>query len=122
MDALGSDQLAQQCEYVEPSAQAACKSSVAGQTDPGVSVKVSLGFIATKGNEALVGTVGQDCEPNQSPVCVTNDDPAAVFVDGQSFDAQYVAAEAAESSSTHAYSLVPCIEEGGRWYIDIPTN
>lgn len=122
MAAANAGQLSQQCEYVEPAAQAACRAAVAGQSDPGVSVKLTLGFIAVRGNEALVGTVGQDCEPNQSPACVTNNDPAAVFDDGQSFDAQFVAAEASASSPTHAYSLTPGIEVGGQWYIDIPSS
>jgi hypothetical protein len=121
--AFTSGRLAAMCNYLEPAVQARCSSAVAGQTDTGaLYTNFALGYIASKGTQALVGTLGTDCEPNASPTCVTNSDPAAVFSSDKTFDLLYSEAVASQSSSGHAYALIPCVKVGSNWYVYLPAN
>jgi hypothetical protein len=120
---INAGNLTAACGLLEPSAQAACTQATTGQSSSGVSYQnFGLGYIAIDGNEALVGTVGTYCNPNYSPTCFTNSDPAAVFSSGQTFATLYNAAVAAAANSTPSnnYSLAPCIEIGGAWYLNAP--
>jgi len=120
---INAGNLTAACELLEPSAQAACTQATTGQSSSGVSYEnFGLGYIAIDGDEALVGTVGTYCNPNSSPTCVTNSDPAAIFSSGQTFATLYNAAVAAAANSTPSndYSLAPCIEIDGAWYLNAP--
>jgi len=105
------------CAYVEPSAQAACRSAEAGIPASGPpSVKdAAIGYVIIHGNQALVGTTGTFCVPDQTPKCYTNTDPAAIFSTGKSFAALWT--QANTSSSSNVYMLVPCIRTAGNWYL-----
>jgi hypothetical protein len=120
---FSSGRLVEACSVLEPAVQTKCGSALAGQPATGASIShLSLGYIATKGNQALVGTTGTDCEASAKPTCVTNKDPAAIFASGQTFDAQYDAAVVAAGSPVHAYSLIPCVRVGSRWYVYLPAG
>jgi hypothetical protein len=121
---VNSGHLAQACALFEPSVQATCMHVVAGHGSTGATFKAfGLGYIAIKGTEALVGSVGTSCNPGQTPACSTNTDPAALFSSGQSFDALYAAAVAAMgNSSTNVYALAPCVQVGSGWYLYIPAS
>jgi hypothetical protein len=110
------------CGYLEPSAQAACKSSFA-QAPTGqlpYFKNEALGYVVTHGTQALAGITGSLCAPGSTPECSTNTDPAAVFSSAKPFATLWSQALAANnSSSSNAYSLAPCIEVSGQWYIDI---
>jgi hypothetical protein len=116
---IGTDNrpLTDACQYVEPAVQAQCSHLFAGHTLPGATLmNFSLGDIAVKGTEALVGTLGTDCQPEVLPHCVTNTDPAAEFSSGRTFDQLWAHAVESGSSPVHAYDLEPCVEVGSRWY------
>jgi hypothetical protein len=103
--------------------QSKCSSAVAGLTASGVSyTNFALGFIAIKGTQALVGTRGTDCEPNVTPRCVTNSDPAAIFASSKSFDDLYSESVASQASPGHAYALIPCVQVASRWYVFLPAS
>ena len=108
------------CGLLEPSEQALCTQAVTGQSSNGASIQnFGLGYIAIDGDEALVGTVGTNCTPTNSPPCHTNSDPAAIFSGGQTFATLYNAALTAENGTSSNYSLVPCVEIGGAWYLNL---
>ena len=115
--AIGSKQYKQECDYVEPDAQAGCKTGAAQLNSSNApSLKNSgIGYVAIDGTKALVGTTGTFCVPNQTPKCYTNSDPAAIFSTKKSFSALWT--QANQSSSQNAYSLAPCIEISGHWYL-----
>jgi hypothetical protein len=116
--ALDAKNFAGACEYLDPTAVAQCKSEtsqVAAKELP-YAKNAAIGYVAIDGNKALVGTTGKYCSPADSPECFTNTDPAAIFSSGKSFSQQWSAANA--SSPSNAYSLAPCIEINGKWYID----
>jgi hypothetical protein len=119
--AFTAGRLSETCVYVEPSVQSKCASAVAGQSTGGATfTSFSLGYIAVKGQQALVGFLGTDCEPQAQPTCITNSDPAAKFTSGKDFDALYAAEVAGGASPVHAYDLIPCVQVGSKWYIYFP--
>lgn len=116
--AFTSGHLSSMCSYIEPSVQSKCSSAVAGVPAAGVSYEhFALGFIAIRGTQALVGTLGTDCEPNMSPRCVTNSDPASIFSSYKTFDSLYSEAVASEAAPQHAYALIPCVKVASHWYV-----
>jgi hypothetical protein len=110
------------CKYAQPSQQASCKSQLAQVPKAEVAKALptfknfALGYTAIDGTEALVGTTGTVCTPNQSPGCYTNTNPAAILDSGKSFATLWKQALAAADSNV--YSLSPCIEIDGNWYAD----
>jgi hypothetical protein len=120
---IESGQFTADCAYVEPSEQAECTSSLASigpsamASAAGTAKNFAIGYTAVDGNEALVGTTGTFCSPDSSPSCFTNTDPAAIFSTGKSFATLWSEANSSQTSS-NAYSLAPCIEVGGKWYLD----
>lgn len=74
---------------------------------------IALGYIATDGNEALVGTTGTYCFTPSG--CVTNENPAAILSSGKPFSTLWT--EAISNSANNTYPLIPCMKEGGKWYI-----
>jgi hypothetical protein len=113
------------CKYEQPSQQANCKSELDSVPKAEVAKEMptfknfALGYSAIHGTEALVGTTGTVCAPNEKPSCYTNTDPAAIMDSGKSFATLWKEALAANSNSTsNVYSLSPCIEIDGSWYAD----
>lgn len=104
-----------QCAYLPPDDQAQCRSQASqGTASQGPYVtNFALGYEVISGEKAVVGMTGKFCVPGQSPECFTNDDPAAIFSTAKSFAALW--ANAIKPSKI--YSLNPCIEIGGKWYI-----
>ena len=47
----------------------------------------AIGYIAVDGKQALVGSTGIFCVPDEKPRCVPNHDPAAILASGKSFKA-----------------------------------
>jgi hypothetical protein len=74
---------------------------------------IALGYIATDGNEALVGTTGTYCAANPTSECHTNQDPAAILSSGRPFSTLWTDAL---SNSANAYALIPCFKQNGEWY------
>jgi hypothetical protein len=109
-----------ECNYVLPSAQADCKSGAAQLTSGNApSVKnPGIGYVAVKGTQALVGTTGTYCTPGETPECFTNTDPAAVLSGGKSFTTLWTDANN-NSSSQNVYTLAPCVQVNGKWYVNI---
>ncbi len=115
--AVSSKQFSQECAYVEPSVQSACKSgapAISSSSAPSLK-NAGIGYVAVHGNEALVGTTGTFCVPGESPQCYTNNDPASLFSTKKSFATLW--SEAINTGSANAYSLAPCIEINGKWYL-----
>lgn len=112
---LASRHQRDQCAYVPPADQAPCRSHVSqvpASQMPYVT-DFALGYVVISGDKAVVGMTGKFCTPGQSPECFTNHDPAAIFSTAKSFAALW--ANAIKPSKV--YSLNPCIEIGGKWYI-----
>ena len=122
LTAVGSGQFALECNYVEPSEQATCKTGAAAfnASDSPSFKNVKIGYVATDGAKALVGATGTFCVPNANPECYTNSDPAAIFSTQKSFSSLWTATNSSSSSSQNAYSLVPCVEVSGHWYVYSP--
>lgn len=108
------------CEYVEQLANAKCPDLPAGATQsllPSVQ-NIALGYTANDGTRALVGTTGTICPGvTSSPGCYTNEDPAAILSSGRPFSALWTEAI---NSGGNTYSLVPCINMSGNWYVYLP--
>ena len=119
VDALNAGSLTESCMYLPPSAQADCRTGVAALSASDVPTvqNLVLGYVAVDGNEALVGSTGTFCAPDQTPTCVSNDDPAAIFSEAEPFPDLWTASIAAGESTTNSYSLIPCVEVDGAWYI-----
>jgi hypothetical protein len=82
----------------------------------------ALGYVAVDGDEALVGVTGMFCASNQTPACMSNVDPAAIFSEAKPFSelwAESVAADAS-TSTAYSYSLAPCVKVGTQWYVYNP--
>ncbi len=110
---------AQACAYFPPSDQASCRALVAeapADPSPGTVQNFALGYVAVDGNEALVGTTGSYCAPDMTPVCSSNNDPAAIFSQAKPFRELWAESVAADRSTTNSYSLSPCVKVGGKWY------
>jgi hypothetical protein len=112
--AINSKHYADSCAYVQPSAQAGCRSQVSGAAAGQMpyDTNFALGYVVIGGNRAVVGMTGTFCAPGQSPECFTNDDPAAVFSTAKSFSALWANA----TTPSSGYSLNPCVEIDGKWY------
>jgi hypothetical protein len=112
------------CGYLQPSAQSACTPPSGTQPPSGTKLPYAqheaLGYIATHGKQALVGTTGTTCVPGSTPECETNNDPAAIFSSAKPFATLWSQAQAAVTSGINSYALVPCIQINGQWYIDVP--
>jgi hypothetical protein len=105
--------------YTPPSAQANCQAAMAAlpASDAPTIANLVLGYVAVDGNEALVGATGTFCSPEQTPTCSSNDDPAAIFSEAKPFADLWAESVAAAESTTNSYSLIPCINVDGAWYI-----
>lgn len=106
-----------QCAYMPPDDQAPCRSQVSQgpASQRPYDTNFALGYVVISGDKAVVGMTGKFCSPGQSPECFTNDNPAAIFSNAKSFAALW--ANAIKPSKV--YSLNPCIEIGGKWYLYI---
>jgi hypothetical protein len=115
------------CDDIEPPAQNACDGLSAAQVDPQLDANqqqsgtYSDGYIATNGDEALVGVTGEYCLPLKK-TCATNTNPSAVFSSRKSFTTLFSEALTAMNPNDIAYTLIPCVEQYGDWFIDIPTS
>jgi hypothetical protein len=123
VDALNAGDEAGTCQYLQPSAQSQCRAelgSAPARSGPTIQ-HFALGYVVVDGSEALVGVTGTFCLPQGTPRCVTNTDPAAIFSTGKPFAILWSEALAADSDSpSNAYSLAPCVEADGGWYVYSP--
>lgn len=121
-DGLNSGKLSNACPYFEPSFQSQCQQSASSSnsTNGGTYQNFALGYAAIDGARALVGSTGTFCQPGATPQCVSNTDPAAIFDTGKPFPVLWSETFASARSSTNAYSLVPCVRIGRRWYVAAP--
>jgi hypothetical protein len=116
--AVTAKNMLQGCQYYTPVFQAQCKAAGGGSpTDVPTFTNSAIGYVAVNGQKALVGITGKICTPRNP--CFTNTDPAAIFKDGKSFAQQWDAAVKAGSSG---YSLSPCVQVGGKWYIFVEAH
>jgi hypothetical protein len=76
-------------------------------------------FWSTRGDEALVATMGTLCAHPQKPQCNSNSDPAAILSGGKSFGTLW--SEQVEGGAANdVYMLAPCVKVGGSWYLYEP--
>jgi hypothetical protein len=95
--------------------RAECTSLAALGTGTPVSLaNFALGYTAVDGGRALVGTTGTIC--SDGTTCETNRDPAAILSGGKPFGTLWTQAV---NNSGNAYSLIPCVEQDGSWYVDL---
>ena len=117
-------QLTALCQLVEPAAQGVCQQALAGFPPTGSSSfsDFAFGYVATRGDKALVGLTATHCSPQEKPTCSTNKDRAAIFSSDRTFDALYADATRALSpgNTDNRYSLVPCVRVGSAWYLYLP--
>ncbi|MGO8961036.1 MAG: hypothetical protein ACLQFR_27245 [Streptosporangiaceae bacterium] len=123
-DGLNSGKLSHACPYFEPSFQSQCqqRASPSNATNGAVYKNFALGYVVTDGARALVGSTGIFCQPGATPECVSNTDPAAIFDTGKTFPVLWSETFSTAQSSTNAYSLVPCVRIGRRWYVAAPAS
>jgi len=117
--AMSSKDPATVCDYISVESAARCEAQT-GQVPRnrlpyGVSFKI--GYVAVSGTRALAGFTGKICAPGATPECETNTSPAAIFSAGDTFAALWTQTVAPNSSSTSSYTLVPCVEARGKWYV-----
>jgi hypothetical protein len=116
VEAFNAKKFGAYCRYAEPSQHAECESE-ASQIVVGdmPSIKnFALGYVAIDGDHAVVGMTGTMCNPLNTPKCASNSDPAAIFATAKSFATLWKNA----LKNTSSYSLTPCVEIAGKWYID----
>ena len=115
--AFTTKQYAAECGFLQPSAQTNCSTAVGqmNSSNAPYASNTGIGYVAVHGSQALVGTTGTFCSPGQKPECYTNNDPAAIFSSGKSFSDLWN--QANQNSNQNAYTLAPCIEINGKWYI-----
>lgn len=102
----------QVCDYMVPANQAGCRSSISQSPVQELSLSnFALGYTAIDGNRAVVGMTGTVCNATQTPKCLTNSDPAAVFSTAKSFSALW--SNAIKDSS----ALTACTKVNGKWYL-----
>jgi hypothetical protein len=118
--AIGAGRYAAACGYVEPSGQAACLTAEAEPGSQQSARNAAIGYVAVRGDQALVGSTGTFCVPAERPRCFTNTDPAALLSDGKSFGTLW--AQADRATSSNVYKLAPCVKIGGRWYLHLPSS
>lgn len=110
------------CKYYEPSAQSQCTSAMSSVTPAEAAAALptyknfGLGYTAIKGDEALVGYTGTYCDQQNTPACITNTDPAAIFSSGHSFNSLWTQTG---SSSGGSYSLAHITKVNGSWYFQL---
>jgi len=114
--------LAQSCAYFQPAVQMKCSAALANLPPSSIQDQLSLGYIAVKGTQALVATVGSDCQSGARPKCITNRNPATFFSSRHTFNALYTSAVASEVSPVHKYSLITCVKVGSQWYVYEPLS
>jgi hypothetical protein len=120
MAALSSKDPAMFCDYVFLGSDTRCRAQTGqvprNQFPYGVSFKI--GYVAISGTRALAGFTGKKCSPGAAPECVANTNPAAIFSAGNTFAALWTQTVAPVFNSPSSYTLVPCVEVGGKWYVD----
>jgi hypothetical protein len=118
--AISARRYAAACGYVEPAGQAACRASEAEPASQQSARNAAIGYVAVRGDQALVGSTGTFCVPAEQPRCFTNTDPAAILSGGKSFGTLW--AQANRATSSNVYKLAPCVKIGGRWYLHLPSS
>jgi hypothetical protein len=116
---IQSGHFADTCSIAEPSKQATCKSQLGSV--PAAEIKavlptfknLAITYTAIDGDKALVGMTGSVCDPNATPKCITNTDPAAIFDSGKSFATLW---NEAVNPKGNSYALMPLIKVSGAWY------
>jgi hypothetical protein len=114
--ALAGKDPAQACQYLygpDASCQASFSHEPRNQLPYSVSAKI--GYVAIDGTRALAGFTGEICSPSATPRCVGNANPASIFATGMTFPALW--AQTLNPTSGGEYSLQPCVEVGGKWYL-----
>jgi hypothetical protein len=116
--ALSAKDSATACGYtfVDPAAQCEPPSGQGSRNQVPYGVSFKIGYVAVSGTRALVGFTGEICSPGAVPECMTNTNPAAVFSAGDTFAALWTQA-VSPNSDTSSYTLMPCVEVGGEWYV-----
>jgi len=115
--ALSSQDPGAACKYLYqagPRCTAQFSQAPRNQLPYAVSVKVS--YVAIDGTQALVGFTGKICSPGNTPECVTNTDPAAIFSGGDTFTTLWTQTTGPTYGNS-GYSLQPCSKTGGKWYL-----
>ena len=113
-----ADDFAKFCSYFSPSNQGSCISAYSGMSAASLkaamitSKNVVVTYTAIDGDEALVGITGTVCDPNQTPSCVSNTDPAALLDSGKPFTALWSESVA----STSGYTPLAMTKVNGKWY------
>lgn len=120
--AANTGHLAQSCAFYQPAVQSKCASIAANSPPVATHENLSLGYIAVKGTQALVGLVGTDCENGARPRCISNQNAAKFLSSGHSFGSLYQAAAKSEASPVHMYSLITCVKVGSQWYVYLPPS
>jgi len=119
--ALSSGDPAAACTYLYASTlpagrECAAEFSHTPRSQLPYAVSVKIGYVALDGMQALVGFTGKICSPGNTPECVTNTDPAAIFSERSSFTTLWTQT-ISPTAGNGGYSLQPCFETNGKWYI-----
>jgi hypothetical protein len=110
------------CDVLEPSQRTECRSEFNSATTAELKNVIPTfknfvaSFTAVKGDEAVVGNTGTECDPYATPACVTNTDPAAIFDRGEPFADLWQGATAPQSPAKNAYALNALVKSNGTWY------
>jgi hypothetical protein len=119
MAALSSKDPATSCDYIflGPAARCVIQSGQGSRNQLPYGVSVKVGYVAISGTRALVGFTGKICSPGATSECMTNTNPAAIFSAGNTFAALWTQTVRPNSSDISSYSLLPCVEVDGKWYV-----
>lgn len=120
LEGIKTGRAALECDALQPSVQAACKkaASKVPASYLGTVTNPGLGYLAVDGNQAVLGTTGTFCSPQQKPACYTNTDPAAIFDTGRPFSYLWSLTLFEDNSPSYSgYSLNTCARIDGKWYI-----
>jgi hypothetical protein len=126
VDSVAKRDMELACQYFEPSFQALCRRGFKdgmGSNTPSFK-NFALGYTVVEGKQALVGWTGTSCVPTQHPLCVTNVNPAALFVRHHTFKVLWAQAIASATSDQNInnYALTPSVKVGTLWYAYLPAS
>jgi hypothetical protein len=106
------------CDYILYGPQARCRTDYrhATRAELPYAVAAKTGYVAIDGTRALLGYTGGLCAPGSIPRCISNDDPSAIFSEGQPFGTLWTLTVNPSFEPAPTYSLLPCVEVDGKWY------
>jgi hypothetical protein len=114
-DAFYAKRFAAACDYVTPAQRANCPALLRESRGSAESLdSPAIGFVVTKGSEALVTMTGLLCRAATG--CIAQHNAHWIFGDSHTFDQLW---SLTASQGGNPLTVTPFTKVGGRWYLDL---